>query len=72
MLAVATIFDIVKIIASFLAEQAQSLRTGDMKLLPAARFVTLHTGSHICSTTSALFLADVTCLKSINFYDTRQ
>ena len=71
MLTVATIFDIVKIIASFLAEQAQSLCTGDMKLLPAACFVTLHASSHICSTTFALFLTDVTCLKSFNFYVTR-
>jgi len=67
MLTVATIFDIVEIVASFLAEQAQSLCTCDMKLLPAACLVTLHASSHVCSATSALLLTDVTCLKIIKF-----
>lgn len=68
MLAIAAIFNIVEIIASFLTEQALSLCTGYVKLLPAACSVTLHAGSHICSTASILFLTDVTCLKSLNFY----
>lgn len=63
MLAISAIFHVVEIVAGFLAEQAQSLRARDMKLLPAARLVTLHTGPHVRSAASTLFLADVARLK---------
>lgn len=47
MLAVAAVLNIVQIVASLLAEQAQALGAGHMELLLAIGLITLHAGSDI-------------------------
>lgn len=47
MLAIATVLDVVQIVAGLLAEQPQALGTGHMKLLLAVGLIALHTGADI-------------------------
>lgn len=60
MLAVSAVFNVVQIVAGLLAEQAESLSAGHMKLLPAAGLVALHAGPHVRSAAPSLLLADIT------------
>lgn len=60
MLTVATIFDIVQIIARLLTQQAQALGASDMELLLTIRFIALHTGAYSGAMWFTQFLAYIT------------
>lgn len=59
MLAISTVLNVVQIIASLLAEQAQTLGAGNMKLLLAIGLVALHAGTDISTIRFADLQANV-------------
>lgn len=63
MLAIATVFDIVQIVAGLLTQQAQTLGTCHMELLFTIGFIALHTGADSGAMGLAHFLANIAVWK---------
>lgn len=63
MLAIATVLDIVQVVAGLLAQQPQLLGTGHVKLLPTSGLVALHTRTHCRLRALVQLLANVTRCK---------
>lgn len=63
-LTVATILDIVHIVASFFAQKTHGLSTSDVELLLAACLVALHARANGRFATLALFLANIANLST--------
>lgn len=62
MLTIATILDIVHVVASFFAQKTHGLSTSNVELLLAACLVALHARTNSCSASLALIFANVTSL----------